>query len=60
MRKEVQKGAQSNSIYGLGFIGAFIYFVSSSTSFWMGVVGVLKAAVWPAIFVYEAFKSFGL
>jgi hypothetical protein len=60
MRKEVQKGAQSNSIYGLGFVGAAIYFVTTSTSFGMGVLGVLKAAVWPAFFVYEAFKGFGI
>ncbi|AWW00562.1 hypothetical protein [Arcticibacterium luteifluviistationis] len=60
MKKEVQRGAQSNSIYGLGCIGAVIYFLTTATSFTMGVLGVLKAVVWPAYFVYEAFKSFGL
>lgn len=50
----------SNTIYGLGFIGALIYFVTTAVGFWMGVVGVLKAIVWPAILVYEAFKELGV
>jgi hypothetical protein len=56
MAKEVQKGASSNAVYGLGFIGAAIYFISASTSFWTGVLGFLKAIVWPAFLVYELFK----
>jgi hypothetical protein len=46
----------SNAIYGLGFIGAAIYFISSATGFWIGVLGFLKALVWPVFLVYEAFK----
>jgi hypothetical protein len=46
----------SNAVYGLGFIGAAVYFISSATGFWMGVLGFLKAIVWPAFLVYEAFK----
>jgi hypothetical protein len=42
-----------NAIYGLGFIGAAIYFISHATGFWMGVVGFLKALVWPAFMVYH-------
>ncbi len=45
----------SNAVYGLGFIGAAVYFISHATGFWMGVLGFLKALVWPAILVYEAF-----
>jgi hypothetical protein len=45
----------SNAVYGLGFIGAAVYFISHATGFWMGVLGFLKAMVWPAILVYEAF-----
>ena len=47
-------------IYCLGFIGAAIYFVSTSTGFWMGVLGVLKAIVWPAFLVYGLLKSLGI
>mgnify|MGYP006277071295 CR=1 FL=1 len=57
MKKQVQDNPQSGAIYGLGFIGAAIFFISQATSFWMGVLGVLKAIVWPAFLVYEAFKA---
>ena len=43
--------------YFIGFIGAAIYFISHSTDFWAGVLGFLKALVWPAFLVYEAFAK---
>lgn len=49
--------ASGGAVYGLGFIGAAIYFISHATGFWMGVLGLLKAIVWPAFLVYEAFKT---
>lgn len=52
--------SKGGAIYGLGFIGAAIYFVSQSTGFWMGVLGVLKALVWPAYLVYNALKFLGI
>ncbi len=57
MSKQVQNNPQSGAVYGLGFIGAAIFFISQATSFWMGVLGVLKAIVWPAFLVFEAFKA---
>lgn len=48
----------SNAFYGLGFIGAAIYFISTACSFWGGVLGFLKAIIWPVFFVYESFKFF--
>ena len=50
----------SGAVYGLGFIGAAIYFISHAATFWAGVLGFLKAIVWPALLVYEAFKSFAM
>ncbi len=47
-------------IYGLGAIGAAVYFVSTATGFWMGVLGVLKAIVWPAFLVFELLKFLGM
>ena len=43
----------SSAIYGLGFIGAVIYFISTADGFWIGVLGVLKAIIWPAMLIYE-------
>jgi hypothetical protein len=51
-----QCGPASNAVYGLGFIGAAIYFISTAAGFWAGVLGFLKAIVWPAFLVYELFK----
>ncbi len=59
MKNEIQQGAPAGAVYGLGFIGAVIYFIIQATSFWSGVLGVLKAIVWPAIMVYELFKYIG-
>jgi hypothetical protein len=48
------------AIYGLGFVGSAIYYISISTGFWMGVLGVLKAVVWPAFLIYDAMKFLGM
>lgn len=50
-------GAQSGAaVYGLGLIGAAVYFISTAAGFWMGVLGFLKAIVWPAFLVYGVLK----
>lgn len=59
MKENVQSSASAGAVYGLGLIGAAIYFISTATGFWMGVLGFLKAIVWPVIMVYEAFKYLG-
>lgn len=45
------------ALYGLGFIGSAIYFIGHATTFWMGVLGFLKAIVWP---VFLTLKIFGM
>jgi hypothetical protein len=49
-------GSCSGCGYFLGFIGAAVYYISTASGFWMGVLGVLKAMVWPAFLVYEIMK----
>jgi len=55
MQDQIRKkmSGQSSAIYGMAFIGALIYFLLHATSFWTGVLGVLKAIVWPAILIYK-------
>ena len=48
--------SNNNCIYALGIIGAAIFFITTATSFWAGVLGLLKAIVWPAFMVYELFN----
>jgi hypothetical protein len=50
-----QRGA-SEAVYGLGLIGAWIFYIGHATTFWLGVLGFLKGIVWPAMLVYEALK----
>jgi hypothetical protein len=47
------------AVYGLGFIGALVWFWQEATGFGEHVVGVLKAIVWPAFLVYDALKALG-
>jgi hypothetical protein len=42
--------------YFLGMIGAATWYISQASGFWGGVVGFLKALVWPAFLVYEVLK----
>ncbi len=60
MKNKVYGCNSAGAVYGLGFIGAVIYYVSHATTFWTGVLGILKALVWPAFLVYEALKFFGM
>jgi hypothetical protein len=46
-------GAAGGGVYGLGFIGALVYYLQHASGFWVGVLGVLKAIVWPAFLVYH-------
>jgi len=58
-RHHNQQTASGGAVYGLGVIGAAVYFLPHATSFWFGVLAILKAFVWPAILVYEALKALG-
>ena len=47
-------------VYCVGFIGAAVYYISHATGFGMGVIGFLKAIVWPAFLVYELLGFLGM
>lgn len=51
--------ATGGGFYFLGFVGSAVYFISQSTGFWLGVLGFLKALVWPAFLVYELLAYLG-
>jgi len=50
--------AGGGAVYGLGMIGAMVYFFRSAVTGWDYVLAVPKASVWPAILVYKLLKSF--
>ena len=59
MSNDTKCNTTASALYGVGFIGAVIYYISTATGFWVGVLGFLKACVWPAFLVFEALKSLG-
>ncbi len=50
------KGSAGGVIYGLGLVGAGVYFLQHADTFWMGALGVLKAIVWPALVIYRVLE----
>lgn len=59
-KKKSYKKSSNGAFYFLGFIGAAIYYIGLATSFGMGVVGFLKALVWPVFLVHGLLKYLGL
>jgi len=49
-----------SAVYWLGFLGSLVYYITTATSLWAGIVGVVKAFLWPAFLVYSAMKSLGM
>ncbi len=43
----------AGAAYFMALIGAAVYYIQGAASFGMGVVGFLKALVWPAFVVYN-------
>jgi hypothetical protein len=58
MKKGNWKGPNpgSGAVYGLGLIGALVYFIQHAATFGDGVIGVLKALVWPAFLIYKVLE----
>ena len=49
-------GGGGDAVYGIGIIGAAIYYVQVASGFWEIIVAFLKALVWPAFVVYDLLK----
>ena len=52
---DISKHSSGGAFYFVGFIGAAVFFIGQAETFWLGVLGFLKAIVWPAYLVFEAF-----
>lgn len=48
--------ASGGAAYGLGFVGALIYFWQHADTLWQFILGFLKAMVWPALLVYKVLE----
>lgn len=56
-RQNTVRTGSGGAVYGLGLIGAVVYFWQQADDFVEYVIAVLKALVWPAFLVYEAFRT---
>lgn len=59
-KNNVSCNGGSGGFYFLGFLGAAIYYIQAADSFGAGVIGFLKAIVWPAFLVYDVMQYLGL
>lgn len=48
--------AGGGMVYGLGFIGAVVYYFQHANGFGEYVIGFLKALVWPAFLIHRALE----
>lgn len=58
MSKNIKCGGAGGGAYGLAFLGAVVYYIQHAETFWLGVLGVLKAIIWPAMLVYKLLEFF--
>jgi hypothetical protein len=49
------QGGGSNPVYGIGMIGAWIFYFRRATTNQERVLAFFKGLVWPAFLVYELF-----
>ncbi len=59
MAKAKQAAAASAPVYGIGLIGAVVYYMQIAHSFGDVILGLLKAIVWPAFLVHGLLRLVG-
>ncbi len=52
-KKVIYRGAAAAPVYGIGLIGALVYYLQHATTFVAVVLGILKSLVWPALLLYK-------
>jgi hypothetical protein len=52
MKVKVQ-GGSSDAVYGMGLIGAWVFYISRATTFEDRIIGFFKGLFWPAFLVHE-------
>ena len=52
----VKHTSGTGPIYGIGVLGALVYFLSHAQSFWGGLVGIVEAFFWPGVILYKVLE----
>lgn len=56
----MKNNASSGALYGLGMLGALVYFIAHATTFGEVVVGIGKAIFWPGVVLYRVLELLGM
>ena len=51
--------AGGGAVYGLGLIGAVVFYWQTADGLWDHVIGLGQALVWPAFMVYDVLRAVG-
>ena len=51
----IRQGSGSDAVYGIGLIGAWVYYFKHAATTQERVQAFFKGLVWPAFLVYELF-----
>jgi len=49
----------AGAVYGLGFLGAAWYYITTAPDIWAILIGIVKAALWPGFLVHAALTFLG-
>lgn len=50
-------GGGGGAVYGLGLIGALVYYIQTASNFTDALWGIVKAILWPAFLIYSLLSS---
>lgn len=54
----MRSNAGSGAIYGIGVLGALVYFFQHASSFTDVLIGIIYSLFWPAVIVYKVLELF--
>lgn len=57
---KMKDNAGTGAIYGIGVLGAVVYFIQHATSLLDGLFGIFLAIFWPGVIVYKVLEMFKL
>ena len=52
----MKNNAGSGALYGLGVLGAIVYYLQHATTFLAGIIGIFKAIFWPGVVLYKVLE----
>ena len=48
--------AGGGAIYGIGVLGALVYFLQHAHTFGAGIIAIIESFLWPAVIIYKALE----